>query len=150
MAPNPTKIPNTLKPIAEELLENTYARENLQEGAEKLREAYERAQKRRVKPSKDRKIRRQVEAAVAAIDEGTAALASGRKKPRRTGRKAVLLLLGAAVAGAGVVVATNEEIRAKVFGSAKALGDEITGSGESGGSQETGPAGGDTGNGSPS
>jgi hypothetical protein len=150
MAPNPTKIPNTLKPIAEELLENSYARENLQEGAEKLREAYERAGKRRVKPSKDRKIRRQVEAAVAAIDEGTAALASGRKKPKRTGRNFVLLLVGAAAAGAGVVLATNEELRGKVFGSAKALGDEITGSEDSGGSQETGATGGGTGNGTPS
>jgi hypothetical protein len=128
MAPNPTNIPSTLRPLAEELLENTYARDNLQEGAEKLRDAYERSQKRRVKPSKDRKLRKQIEAAVAAIDEGTAALASGRKKPKRTGRKVVLLLIGAAAAGAGVVLATNEDLRNQVLGSAKALGDEITGS----------------------
>lgn len=127
MAPNPTKIPSALKPIAEELLENGYARENLQEGVEKLREAYERAGKRRVKPSKDRKLRRQVEAALAAIDEGTAALASGRKKPKRTGRNVVLVLIGAAAAGAGVVIATNEDVRNQVLGSAKALGDEIAG-----------------------
>lgn len=127
MAPKPTKIPSTLKPIAEELLENGYARENLQEGVEKLREAYERAGKRRVKPSKDRKLRRQVEAALAAIDEGTAALASGRKKPKRTGRNVVLVLIGAAAAGAGVVIATNEDVRNQVLGSAKALGDEIAG-----------------------
>jgi len=132
MAPNPSKIPSTLRPIAEELLENSYARENLQEGAEKLRDAYERSQKRRVKPSKDRKLRRQIEAAVAAIDEGTAALASGRKKPKRTGRKFVLVVVGAAVAGAGAVLATNEDIRNQVFGSAKALGDEIAGNDESG------------------
>jgi hypothetical protein len=127
MTPNPTKIPSTLRPLAEELIENRYARENLQEGAEKLREAYERAQKRRVKPSKDRKLRKQVEAAIAAIDEGTAALASGRKKPKRTGRNFVLVAIGAAAAGAGVVLATNEDFRGQVLGSAKALGDEITG-----------------------
>ena len=144
MAPNPTKIPSTLKPIAEELLENSYARENLQEGAEKLREAYERAGKRRVKPSKDRKLRRQVEAAIAAIDEGTAALASGRKKPKRTGRNVVLVVIGAAAAGAGVLIATNEDIRGKVFGSAKALGDEIAGN-DDGGSSESGAVGGGTG-----
>jgi predicted nucleic acid-binding protein len=127
MAPNPTKIPSTLRPLAEELLENSYARANLQEGAEKLREAYDRSQKRRVKPSKDRKLRRQIEAAIAAFDEGTAALASRRKKPRRTGRKVVLVLIGAAAAGAGAVLATNEDIRNQVLGSAKALGDEIAG-----------------------
>jgi|KBSSwiStaDraftv2_1062776.scaffolds.fasta_scaffold727495_1 hypothetical protein len=145
MAPNPTKIPSTLRPLAEELLENSYARENLQEGAEKLRDAYERSQKRRVKPSKDRKLRKQIEAAVAAIDEGTAALASGRKKPKRTGRKVVLVLLGAAVAGAGAVLATNEGIRNQVFGSAKALGDEIAGN-----DQDSGGNGGAATPGSPS
>ena len=128
MAPNPTKIPSTLKPLAEELLENNYARDNLQEGVEKLRDAYERSRKRRIKPSKDRKMRKQIEAAIAALDEGTAALASGRKKPKRTGRKIVLALIGAAVAGAAAVLATNEDLRDQVLGSAKALGDEITGS----------------------
>jgi hypothetical protein len=132
--PSPTDIPASLKPLAEELLDNSYARENLQEGAEKLRDAYERSRKRRVKPSKDRKLRKQIEAAVHAIDEGTAALASGRKKPKRTGRNVVLAFVGLAVAGAAAVLATNEGLREQVFGSAKALGDEIGGSGaESGG-----------------
>jgi len=81
-----TDTSSRLLPFAEELLENDYARENLREGAEKLRDAYGRTQKRRVKPSKDRKLRRQFEGAVAAFDEGTAALASGRKKPRKAGR----------------------------------------------------------------
>jgi hypothetical protein len=129
MAPSPTDIPAKLKPLAEELLENTYARENLQEGAEKLRDAYERSQKRRVKPSKDRKLRKQIEAAVQALDEGTAALASGRQKPKRTGRKVVLILLGLIAAGAAAVLATNEDLRNQALGSAKALGDEITSSG---------------------
>jgi hypothetical protein len=132
MSPSPTDIPAKLKPFAEELLENSYARENLQEGAEKLRDAYERSQKRRVKPSKDRKLRKQIEAAVQALDEGTAALASGRQKPKRTGRKVVLTLLALIVAGAAAVLATNEELRNSALGSAKALGDEITSSGTDG------------------
>jgi hypothetical protein len=131
MAPNPTKIPSTLKPLAAELLENSYARDNLTEGAEKLRDAYERSRKRRVKPSKDRKLRKQLEAAVAAIDEGTAALAGGRQKPKRTGRKVLMLLIGAALAGAAAVLATNEDLRNQVLGSAKALGDEIASSDDS-------------------
>lgn len=130
MAPSPTDIPKQLMPVAEELLDNSYARENLQEGAEKLRAAYERSRKRRVKPSKDRKLRKQIEAAVQALDEGTAALASGRKKPKRTGRKVVLTVLTLAAGGAAVVLATNEEIHDSVFGSAKALGDEILSGGD--------------------
>ena len=136
MSPSPTRIPGTLKPIAEELLENTYARDNLREGAEKLREAYERSRKRRVKPAKDRKLRKQLEAAIAALDEGTAALASRRRKPKRTGRNLFLVLLGAAVVGAAAVLATNDELRGKVFGSAKEPGGEITGSDD--GSAEAG------------
>jgi hypothetical protein len=116
-----------LLPLAEELLDNRYARENLREGAEKLRDVYGRAQKRRVKPSQDRKLRRQFEAAIAALDEGTAALAAGRKKPKRTGRKAVLTVLALGAVGAAAALALNEEFRESVFGSAKALGEEISG-----------------------
>jgi hypothetical protein len=132
MSTSPTDIPSKLRPLAEELLDNNYARDNLQQGAEKLREAYERSQKRRVKPSKDRKLRKQLEAAVAAFDEGTAALASGRQKPKRTGRNVVLTLIGLALAGAAAFLATNEEMRGKVLGSAKALGDEVTSNGSDG------------------
>ena len=135
MSPSPTDIPAQLKPLAEELLDNSYARDNLREGAEKLRDAYERSRKRRVKPSKDRKLRKQLEAAIAALDEGTAALAGGRKKPKRTGRKVVLALLGVAAAGAAAALVLNEDLRNQVLGSAKALGDEITSKGSSGGGE---------------
>ena len=124
--------PSRMLPLAEELLDNTYARENLREGAEKLRDAYERAQKRRVKPTRDAKLRRQFEAAIAAIDEGTAALASGRKKPKRTGRKLVLTGLAVTAAGAGAALALNDSLRESVFGSAKALGEEISGDQDNG------------------
>jgi hypothetical protein len=129
-----TEAPSRLLPLAEELLDNRYARENLREGAEKLRDAYGRGQKRRVRPSRDRKLRRQFEAAIAALDEGTAALASGRRKPKRTGRKVVLTVLGLAAAGAAAALALNEDLRESVLGSAKALGEEIS----------SGPAGGDS------
>lgn len=121
-----TDAPSRLLPLAEELFDNRYARENLREGTEKLRNVYGRAQKRRVKPSRDRKLRRQFEAAIAALDEGTAALASGRKKPKRTGRKVVLTVLALSAAGAAAALALNEGLRESVFGSAKALGEEIS------------------------
>lgn len=107
MAPSPTDIPAKLMPLAEELLDNSYARENLQEGIEKLRDAV------------------------------------NGKKPKRTGRKVVLTLLGLAAAGAAAVLATNEDLRNQVLGSAKALGEEIAG-----GSADEGPGSGA--NGSPS
>jgi hypothetical protein len=120
-----TDASSRLLPLAEELLDNAYARENLREGAEKLRAAYGRAQKRRVKPSRDRKLRSQFEAAIAALDEGTAALASGRRKPKRSGRKVALGLIALAGAGAAAALALNEDLRNSVIGSAKALGEEI-------------------------
>jgi short subunit dehydrogenase-like uncharacterized protein len=121
-----TEARSRLLPLAEELLDNRYARENMREGAEKLRDVYARAQKRRVKPSQDRKLRRQFEAAIVALDEGTAALASGRKKPRRTGRKVVLTVLAVTGAAAAAALALNEDLRESVLGSAKALGEEIS------------------------
>ena len=120
-----TDLGSRFSPLAEELLENRYARENLRESAEKLRDAYARAQKRRVKPSRDRKLRAQFEEAIAAFDEGSAALLSGRRKPRQTGRKVVVGLAFVGAAGLGVALAVNEEVRESVFGSARALGEEI-------------------------
>jgi hypothetical protein len=112
-------------PLAEELLENRYARENLRESAEKLQEAYARARKRRVKPSRDRKLRAQFEEAIAAFDEGSAALLSGRRKPRRKGRKLVVAALAVGAAGAGAALAFSEDLRDSVAGSARAIGEEI-------------------------
>jgi hypothetical protein len=121
-----TGAPSRLPSLAEELLDNRYARDNLREGAEKLRDVYGRAQKRRVKPSRDRKLRRQFEAAIVALDEGTAALASGRKKPKRAGRQVVLAILAVTGAAAAAALALNEDLRNSVLGSAKALGEEIS------------------------
>jgi short subunit dehydrogenase-like uncharacterized protein len=121
-----TDARSRLLPLAEELLDNRYARENLREGAEKLGDVYGRARKRRVKPSRDRKLRRQFEAAIVALDEGTAALASGRKKPKRTARKVVMTALAVTAAGAAAALALNEDLRKSVLGSAKALGEEIS------------------------
>lgn len=118
-----TDAPNRILPIAEELLENRYARENLEEGAAKIRGAYERARKRRVKPSRDRKLRRQLEAGLAALDEGTSALARGQRKPKRTGRKVFVAVV--VLGGASAVLAANEDLRRSLLSSAKAIADEV-------------------------
>jgi len=95
-----------LTPYLEQMAENEYARENLRKGAESLRAAYERSQKRRVKSAKDEKLHHQVEGAFASIAEGTRAFASGRQKPKRKWPKrlAVVGALGAAAA-AGIAFA---------------------------------------------
>ena len=69
-------------------------------------------------------MRRQLESAIAALDEGTAALFSGRKKPKRTGRKVALSLLAIAAAGAATALAVDEDLRNSVFGSAPSDGSE--------------------------
>lgn len=93
-----------LTPYVEQLAENEYARENLRKGAESLRAAYERSQKRRVKSAKDEKLHHQIESALASLTEGTRAFASGRQKPKRKWPKR-LALLGAA--GAAVAVGVS-------------------------------------------
>ena len=92
-----------ITPYLEEVLENTYAREQLQSGAKNVRAAIDRSRKRRVKPAQDKKLRREVNAAVSALSEGVQALASGRERPKRRWPKRILLVAvggGAAAAGA--------------------------------------------------
>lgn len=98
-------------PYAKQLAENEYARENLRRGAESLRAAYERSQKRRVKPAKDEKLHHQLEAALAQLSEGTRALAGKRQKPkpRWPKRLAAVGLVGAAAAG--IALAAGDEIK---------------------------------------
>jgi hypothetical protein len=91
-----------ITPYLEEVLENSYAREQLRDGAASLRSAIERSRKGRVKSTRDKKLRREVKAAAAALGEGARALAGGREKPKRRWPKRLLLILagggGAAVA----------------------------------------------------
>jgi hypothetical protein len=90
-----------LAPYAAELLENAYVQENLRDGVEKLRAAYQRAQKRRVEPTRDEKLRQQLRSAAASISEAGRALGGRRRKPEpRWGRRLALI---AAVGAAGAI-----------------------------------------------
>lgn len=100
---------------AERLLTNDYAQENLANAVESLRAAYSRASKRRVEPTRDEKLRRQVQQAAESLAEGVRALRSGRTKPKpRRGRR-VILVVGLAVLGAAAALAISEELRTKLF-----------------------------------
>jgi hypothetical protein len=83
-----TDTATRLTPYIEELLNNEHARENLREGASKLRAAFERSKKRRVKAIPDRKLRRRL-----------------------------VWLLGAGIFGVGLALAANEDLRSSLFGS---------------------------------
>lgn len=100
-----------ITPYVEQLAENEYARENLRKGAENLRAAYERSQKRRVKKAKDEKLHHQVEKALAQLTEGTRAFASGREKPKRRWPKRLAVVGLTAAAVAGVALAAGDEIK---------------------------------------
>jgi hypothetical protein len=112
-----TDVTSRLTPYVQELLENEYARDNLREGADRLRSAYERSQKRRVKAARDEKLRHQLAAAAASLGVGAKALASGRRKPPRRRRRALLVLLAGVAIGGAVALAANEDLRASLLGS---------------------------------
>jgi hypothetical protein len=120
--PAATDLTSRLTPYIEELLGNEYARDNLRDGADRLRGAYERSQKRRVKAARDEKLRQQLEAAMTSLGIGAKALVSGRRKPaRRRGRALLALLAGVAIGGA-VALATNDDLPSSLFGSDTSAG----------------------------
>ena len=65
------------------LLDNNYVQENLAQAAESLRAAYHRASKRRVEPTRDEKLRRQVREAARSFAEAASALKADLQKPKR-------------------------------------------------------------------
>ena len=78
----------SVMPFLERALDNRYAQENLSDAAENLRAAYRRASKRRVEPTRDKKLREQLRQAALSITEAGSAIKTGRQKPRkRWGRR---------------------------------------------------------------
>lgn len=123
-----TDTASRLTPYIEELLDNEHARDNLREGASQLRGAYERSKKRRVKATRDRKLRRQLESATTALGAGAKALASGPRKPKRRRGRRLVWLLGIGTLGAGLALAASEDLRSSLFGSSSASGQPSEGS----------------------
>jgi ferric-dicitrate binding protein FerR (iron transport regulator) len=103
-------------PYLERLIDNGYAQENLREAAANLRAAYDRASKRRVKMSRDEKVRRHVRQAAHSLSEAGNALKTDRKRPRRRWGRRLSVLLGLGAVSAAAILAANEELRKKVFG----------------------------------
>ena len=103
-----------LGPYVERLLQNAYVQENLLDAMENLREAYERAQKRRVEPTRDKKIRGQLRQSALSLQEAGQALKSGRQKPKKRRAKRMLVLVGVGAVGVAAALAASEEFRSKL------------------------------------
>jgi ferric-dicitrate binding protein FerR (iron transport regulator) len=101
---------------AQRLIENEYVQENLLQAADSLRAAYRRATKRRVEPTRDEKLRRQLRDAALSLREATSALQSDRRRPKRRRGRRVLVVLAVGAGAAAAVIASNEEVRTAIFG----------------------------------
>jgi ferric-dicitrate binding protein FerR (iron transport regulator) len=112
---------------AQRLIENEYVQENLLQAADSLRSAYRRATKRRVEPTRDEKLRRQLRDAALSLREATSALQSDRRRPKRRRGRRVLILLLVGAGAAAAVIASNEEVRKAIFGGGGGPGGEDEG-----------------------
>jgi acyl-CoA reductase-like NAD-dependent aldehyde dehydrogenase len=109
---------------AQRLIENEYVQENLAQAAESLRAAYRRASKRRVEPTRDEKVRRQVREAALSLREAASALQTGRRKPKKRRGRRVMPVLVLGVGATAAVVASSEELRRKLLGGESARDEE--------------------------
>ena len=112
-----TESASRLGPYVERLLQNAYVQDNLLDAVENLREAYERAQKRRVEPARDEKIRHQLRQAALSLKEAGEALKSGRQKPKKHRAKRMLIVASLGAVGTAAALAASEEFRSKLFDS---------------------------------
>ena len=101
---------------AQRLIDNEYAQKNLAQAAESLRAARRRASKRRVKPTRDEKLRGQIRQAALSIAEAASALKTGRQKPKRRRGRRIMVVLGLSAGAAAAVLAANEELRHEILG----------------------------------
>ena len=100
----------------ERALDNRYAQENLSDAAENLRAAYRRASKRRVEPTRDKKLREQLRQAALSITEAGSAFKTGRQKPRKRWGRRVLVVIGVGTVGAAAALTASDELRNTVLG----------------------------------
>jgi chemotaxis response regulator CheB len=95
---------------AQRLLDNEYVQDNLAQAVESLRAAYRRASKRRVEPTRDEKLRRQVRAAARSLTEAASALKTGRQKPKRRPGRRLIVVLALGVGGAAALLAARRKL----------------------------------------
>ena len=101
---------------AQRLIENEYVQENLAQAAASLRDAYRRASRRRVEPTRDEKLRRQIRQAALSFREAGSALQDGRQKPKKRRGRRIFVFLVVGGGAAAAAVAFNEDLREKLLG----------------------------------
>jgi len=111
---------------AQRLIENEYVQENLAQAANNLRAAYRRASKRRVEPTTDEKLRRQVRQAALSLKEAASALQSGRRKPKKRRGRRVLVVLAIGAGVAAGALASSDDLRRKLFGDEAPADHDVT------------------------
>jgi hypothetical protein len=100
----------------ERFLDNSYARESLDNAVSALREAYRRGLRKGSSAPADRKFRDRVTDAVVAMRETADAVQTGRKRPKGRLAKRALMAAAAGAVAAGAIIASSDEVRAFVFG----------------------------------
>jgi hypothetical protein len=89
-----------LAPYAREALENREVRGQIRGGTKRLRSAYLRGRKRRIKAARDERVRRQAREGAIAFVLAARAIARGARRPnRRPWRWRIVLVLGLGAAG---------------------------------------------------
>jgi hypothetical protein len=95
-----TESASRLAPYVREALENHEVQEQIRRGAKRLRSAYLRGRKRRIKAARDEKVRRQARKGAMALVLAARAITSGARRPnRRPWRRRIVLVLGIGAAG---------------------------------------------------
>ena len=108
-----TESASRLGPYVERVLQNAYVQDKLLDAVGNLRQAYERSQKRRVEPTRDEEIRRQVREAAFSLKEAGQALKSGRQKPKKRRAKRTLIIVGLGAVGVAGAWRSSEELRSR-------------------------------------
>lgn len=103
-----------IAPYAQQLLENNDVRDTARQAADAARTAYQRARGQDARKAvQDRKLRRRVTAAVAAVGEFAAALSKARPRQKSPWPRRLVVFT---VIGAGVWLINHTAVRARIEG----------------------------------
>jgi ferric-dicitrate binding protein FerR (iron transport regulator) len=105
-----SKKQNTAATYVRRLAEDDYVQTQLRNAGAGLRQAYERASRRRGKAAEDKKLYDHLRETATGIRRATVALREPPEPPKRRGRRIAL----AALAGGGAAVVMSETGRAKI------------------------------------
>ena len=100
-----------LSPYMQEALDNRDVRTQLRRGTDRVRDAYERGRKRRVKAARDEKLRRQAREGLVAFATAAAMLKKQTEKPKRHRGRRVLVVLSLGAIGTGAAYVLKEQGR---------------------------------------